>query len=399
MSLDLLLPALKVKILCGQGMVLNRYTTMNADPENHLPTWYRMNTRVPRFVQSLDALGLPAEKALDVLPEQFHMVPLKSYGNRKVLSDGQKQQLAVDSLCQILGYSCPKSKRGNTIAGVGTVIASGVNGTTVRLPRHGSPRKVFSILSHGANQVKGKIRDYASERYLVKVQVCRDANGESDTIREDLIHCSVAESSVTVRGESIEGDTIVPEFIIGATLASKSGTVCRVTLMGMVDAIPADSRQLKLPVESVVGIEKALLFLWCFGVSHSDLHFGNILIDKFGSPTIIDLGYSVKLPEELRARMRAAVERLPPEADTWPLYNKYYLPFASIVLLRRGFDQGNPDTQALRRALDKFPRAEVLAARRALYGVQPVHFMQQPIAWLQQLIFGSNTYNYNRDEL
>lgn len=332
-------------------MALNRYESMDNQ-------WYEANNRINRFKQSMKQLKVPYKT--NILPNSFAMSFPNSYktmDEEERQRDGQ-QRLAVNLLCHLLKADCPSY--GKKLPGVGEVLATGAHGTTVKLVKHGSPRQVFSLLSQGRNVVLGKNRAYASERYLVKVQVCYDKDADVSTIREDLIHRNIAENTITVRHEVVPGTSIVPEFIIGATLTAGE-IVYRATLMGMVDAVPASGS--KLSAEELVRVEKALLSLWCFGVSHSDLHFGNVLIDKHGRPTLIDLGFSVKVPEELRLHMVQAAEELPLTAEAWPLYNRYYLPYASLILDARGYGSSNPDTHQLRKMLSKFKGLALVRAK------------------------------------
>ena len=318
-------------------------------------TYYHIDNRYERFANSLWDMGIPLTNVRNSTPEKFKMTPQGSYDTVQ-----HDPAVAVAFLCSIQDKMCPNSKQGDEIAGVGTVVASGINGTTIKLPP-GHPINLVNILRRGTNQVVRTRRIYASDSYLAKVQVCRSIDSESDKIREDQIHKHVAESSVTVRGRSVKGTDIVPEFIMGATVAH-AGLVCRVSLMGMVDATPAAEQVLS--AETVVRIEQALLSLWYFGISHSDLHFNNILVDKRGRPTIIDLGYAVQMPPRLVTWMRRLIERAAPEDEVWPLYNKLYLPYASIVLLNRGFRGSNPDTAVLRTYLDLYDTRSIARARR-----------------------------------
>jgi serine/threonine protein kinase len=56
-------------------------------------------------------------------------------------------------------------------------------------------------------------------------------------------------------------------------------------------------------------LERALASFYAAGCDHSDMHLENILLDKFARIKVIDYGFAVRLPDEVRRRFARFYER------------------------------------------------------------------------------------------
>ena len=107
-----------------------------------------------------------------------------------------------------------------------------------------------------------------------------------------------------------------PAVVVGDKTFRAADYVPRMYAAGDVDRdsfilmsrAPGDilKKETGLDAATLATLEKALLTLWLSGVSHSDMHAGNIMLDKAtGTLSVIDYGMAVRLAPEASKAIRA----------------------------------------------------------------------------------------------
>jgi serine/threonine protein kinase len=121
--------------------------------------------------------------------------------------------------------------------------------------------------------------------------------------------------------------------------------------------------------EMFVAIEKAVVSLWMLGYAHGDLHFGNLMYDtKRKTITIIDFGMSVKIPLDIRKRIRAGIKSMKNAVALWKETGAQE--YVHAVMSQRGRRWLNDDGKLLQVAYSMVPedlRPAIRNARKALW--------------------------------
>lgn len=157
-----------------------------------------------------------------------------------------------------------------------------------------------------------------------------------------------------------------------------------VTVMGVAPGQPLERLLARTPpgAELYLQVERAACALWASGFVHADMHKDNVFYDpSTRTATLIDFGYAVMLPDELR---RSIVSRMAPaigagvrslgEVFRSSARSKHGINnlqgYVNRVQHVRGFDWYNPDYTALTRLYSRLSPKDKLRVpemRRALW--------------------------------
>lgn len=255
--------------------------------------------------------------------------------------------------------------------GVGlTIIAAGAYGIACRLPPgHGDflgamwQKAVIKIGDPRASME-------SSEDLVVKFVRIYDKRGLEDTLRETRLHAFVSQSRVHGKPgyfPNIEGDVIVPKLHY-ANLVQIEGKWWFTTVMAVANGQPLSKylQQKPLTARVFVAVEKAIYSMWLVGVAHGDFHPGNVMYDaRTGTATVIDLGFAVKLPDDIVKKLR---ETSSVAADPADMYEKFVARYVSTIVYQRGgshqYQFFNPDGRVLRFLYNGITDKSQLAAAR-----------------------------------
>lgn len=139
-----------------------------------------------------------------------------------------------------------------------------------------------------------------------------------DSVKENTVHAHLASAPCTQLGSSFTkglcASAYVPKMyfsglVVKAGGAKGSRKYVYVTVMALargttVDKYLAGGRD-RLTPQFYVKMERAICTMWGAGLVHADLHMNNIMYDPVnnGTFTIIDFGFGVVLPSEMRQRV------------------------------------------------------------------------------------------------
>ena len=201
-----------------------------------------------------------------------------------------------------------------------------------------------------------------NSKVIIKIQIQKnETNGMfiNDTIRENLIHKKLSESSSCALVSNVNPVCIsdyIPKFymsfIIKSRLKYRSITVMDdagdKTLTNFLRSSPSQKERLNIYVK----VERAMCSLWLAGYVHADLHSSNIMI-KNGDPKIIDFGFGVELPDNFKIKIAQFISKNISEGsnrslgEIWTeigMNNRQTLQnYTNKILVKRNYPGYNPD--------------------------------------------------------
>ncbi len=166
-------------------------------------------------------------------------------------------------------------------------------------------------------------RERMSEEYMGMRNAAPTTRTEfiKDCVREATVHRRLSNgrmsACVPMGCWNLCPSQVVPRFYFAGLTRDASGDEVYVTCMQKVQGKMVSSMGKKNleTVKVYAAVERAAAALWSAGVLHGDFHFGNLLY-HFDARTqsvyvhIIDFGFSVIIPAELRNRVRARMGEL-----------------------------------------------------------------------------------------
>lgn len=214
----------------------------------------------------------------------------------------------------------------------------------------------------------------APKEVIIKVQELKRFEDIANVRKECKLQAWVHSHCVAIQGEKFEGWKITPPLYYAGLLSGVTGTLF-ITVMGKAKG---DSLFSMLTTKGVltaaqyVSIEKAIITLWILGVSHADLHPGNIFFEpRSNEVTIIDFGYGMVLPNHIATQLQAFdfVDR----NGNIAFFNESYglAEYTNSVQRGRGHAWYNPEGKLLRylRGIVK-DKVNIEAARQKMWGIE-----------------------------
>ena len=250
-----------------------------------------------------------------------------------------------------------------------TILASGAYGIAclVHKREHQILRDIFSQLV-----TTSTVGHYAIDKgqdVVLKFVRVFDAAGMASGLREIKYHSAISETYTPADATfpALSGKSIVPQFHFGGPWLY-AGHWWVVTAMGLVRGVPLRTylRTHQLTARLFAKIEKAVMTLWFLGFAHQDLHDLNIMYDANAKKvTLLDLGFAVRLPNNIVQHMRSKVTT---QSDPADVYRRYIEAFASSIIWQREgrSDRGfqNPDGRVLRVLFNRLIDNENLVVER-----------------------------------
>ena len=135
----------------------------------------------------------------------------------------------------------------------------------------------------------------------------------------------------------------------------------------------------RMTAEVYANFEVAACAMWAAGIVHGDLHRKNAMIDPATKKvTIIDLGFGVKLPDDMRSKIRERIAQIVDSDDGGSAGDMWtdlgVTAYANRIMTGRGLPSWyNPDGRALVTMFNSLSRSEkerLPEVRRALWGCE-----------------------------
>lgn len=171
-----------------------------------------------------------------------------------------------------------------------------------------------------------------------------------ESFREIAIHHRLSSAEpIVIENVSFDSQPLVPRLYLGG-VGRKHGLVVMEHIDGhpLYDILYKGNRSTRvIPTPLYVSLEKAFLTLMVHGISHNDLHVGNVLI-KSRSPSnvvVIDFGLSVVLPARVTESIRKRVaEILQAKSfvnsnDILQIWQEHVRPVSNAVMTQRGYPE------------------------------------------------------------
>jgi hypothetical protein len=222
--------------------------------------------------------------------------------------------------------------------------------------------------------------------FLVKIQALYKPSDENSAIREDQILADIFTRKITLpKVGTLYGKDIVSELYCSWTAfvgPYKLRFSCQSFIKGKTldNALLRSNFKLVPSLDVFVKLEKKLVTLWCLGFAHMDLHGGNIIVqDK--DPVIIDLGFAVVLPDNLREQLAARVIAEVTNSGNGgfaKIFDELYKKYATVeVIVRKGFMKAKGEKSTGSMWLN--PNSSVLKKLQNYYDPQRLHNARQRI--------------------
>lgn len=142
---------------------------------------------------------------------------------------------------------------------------------------------------------------------IIKVHALDDPGSIDDARRECKLQTWVHDQTIRFGEVMLHGSDVTPRVFYGGLLQSPSGTVF-ITVMDIAKGKSVSDfidQKGSLTARQFAHIEKAISTLWLLGVSHADLHLGNLFFDpKSCRVNIIDFGYAHMLTSAMTKKIR-----------------------------------------------------------------------------------------------
>lgn len=236
----------------------------------------------------------------------------------------------------------------------------------------------------GARRGNLELREKTAGRAVVKLQVLQSRNGRRTAVKEDLVLRYINQvhpSRLRARIDNCEtlatGEQAFPEFLYGCTMWTPSG-VFRLSFLSYLEgSLTLGSFLVRFgtrafTVRHYVQLERALMTLWLAGFVHGDVHDSNVMmVPRAGAPTeydpyLIDLGFAVRLPEEVVKEM-ADLWRVDYLTERMRMFTRAAVNVVRTRLIQRGYKSANPDWKFLAgiRQVLRLSDADILRERQA----------------------------------
>lgn len=148
----------------------------------------------------------------------------------------------------------------------------------------------------------------APQEVIIKVKGLRRLGDLVDACKECKLQAWIHDHVVLVGGEILDGGKITPAIYYSGLLETADDMLF-VTVMGRARGESLSSlikTKGYLTATQYASVEKAVATLWLLGVSHADLHPGNLFFEpRSNEVTIIDFGYGIVLPKSISSKLQA----------------------------------------------------------------------------------------------
>lgn len=312
------------------------------------------------------------KKLLNPLINKFPPITLsKPTTNRKKYRRNHEEGLALGIWKKLVAHFPKTSYK---------VVGTGSYGLAILLKGDIVGFVLKFVSSKGTNVLMGA---KVPKRCLLKIQVLKDFDSEKSSIKEDGFLKTIYEKVVTLSPFlTIYGKDIVPQFYqSGSIVFPEEHVKLRLTLQEYVRGKTVSDLDFKISTKTFVLLETKIFFLWLLGFSHTDLHEGNIII-KGDNPYLIDLGFTVQMPQQLVTNLREVFLHIfsgtfhPRDLDKMvKAYDAIYNLYASSILYKRlGYNNDRKekiwlwsDSLILKHLRKLHPDNDVIAERTKLW--------------------------------
>ena len=268
---------------------------------------------------------------------------------------------------------------------------SGANGTTYIVKVTDSFLKTLGVaMREAGHRVSGEFPAIGS-RVVMKVATRKSRQAwtdfVTDNVREAAAHREIVKSDISTcikipcsSAFQCAGSHI-PAFYLGF-MNGGGASASYVTLMGYAGDMTLDEymRTRLTTAETYANFELAACTLWASGFAHGDLHRKNAMIDPATQKvTIIDLGFAIKLPADLRTKIRDRIGEIVESDDGGSMGQMWadlgVTAYANRIMTTRGISPWyNPDGRALVTLFNILlpaDKARLPEVRRALWKCTP----------------------------
>lgn len=231
------------------------------------------------------------------------------------------------------------------------LIAKGPNGRVYLVGGAGADAGLEALRGRLTSAVHGAAPARGSS-FIVKVARVR-GHQLRDAVHAARVHAQLGSACARMgcASRKVCGSTFVPALHVAG--ADRAAGVF-VTAMAPVDGASLQSvfDRRGITAEVYAAAEKSVSSMWLLGVAHADMHMGNVLIDGAGKAWIVDFGFAVALPADLRRTLLREINRAP--ALTGSLANTVWYSknmlhtYVNSVMARRRPARRNPDGKLLR---------------------------------------------------
>lgn len=189
-------------------------------------------------------------------------------------------------------------------------LSKGGSGSTYILDMNDSTYTALGKVIQAAEYSLRDTKTPLKKQLLVKVSVQGKSTSSKQFIHENMMENAAHVHLLRAQPTTVKCDAgpslklhaapFIPKFHVCAILTGYTRLVC-LTVMELVgNALPLRGLESQLTPSTYWEFVKALCSLYAAGVDHSDLHFHNVLLDSQGRIKIIDFGFAVKVPDDIR---------------------------------------------------------------------------------------------------
>jgi serine/threonine protein kinase len=269
---------------------------------------------------------------------------------------------------------------------------SGANGTTYIVKVTDALLKMMdSARREAGHRVIGESPPRLGTRIVMKVAKRKPRDSWPDflaeNVREASVHRELTKSDISTcikipcaSAFQCAGN-YVPAFFIGFLNGGKAKSPAYVTFMGYAGEMTLHDylTTRRMTAEVYANFEIAACAMWAAGFVHGDLHRKNAMIDPATKKvTIIDLGFGVKLPDDMRSKIRERIAQIVDSDDGGSAGDMWtdlgVTAYANRIMTARGFPSWyNPDGRSLVTMFNSLSRSEkerLPEVRRALWGCE-----------------------------